>query len=258
MRIARKQTVRGAAALVIIAGTTLPGCSSALGCGIGGAIGAVTAFIVAKSAGANDTQAGLWAAGVGAVACGVTYVVMEHQKRKADEEEKRIAVNAGQDRVETLTVAEKSIVDKQEHYLAVQVGETETTTLVMLVEPETGYPISDEVYEVPKSELDNLETLADVKRQEGETDNPALSTREYKRVQQESNDRADVVGNTQPTTPPADSGATPPSDDVAIEGGAPAGTTVATTPAPGEAVVSEDNIRFGKLGSKRVIFRVDS
>lgn len=87
-------TLRTCGLLLALAGLSgtavLTGCDKTSGAATMGVLSGVTAGVIAKAAGANDTEAALIGLGVGAVAATATYLIMDANE-KANEAQRRQA-----------------------------------------------------------------------------------------------------------------------------------------------------------------------
>lgn len=232
---------------------------------------------------------GAWALGMdpedaailAGVVAGITFVTLTVMDQyEASEEEEQVMEQEYENRRETMTNAERTVIANEGAKLAVKVGETQTTILVMIVDAETGESVDGQVYEIAKSEVENLETLEDVQDtlddREGVTDEQeeALSTEPAEPAPRLANNDAPNTdppprhgygptgtpsGNndTPDDTPDIDPGPTnnPPVVD--------SGDSTGPTPGPNanpdpqnQPQVDAQDIRFGRIGSENVIFRL--
>lgn len=237
---------------------------------------------------------GAWALGMdpedaailAGVVAGITFVTLTVMDQyEATEEDEQVMEQEYENRRETMTNAERTVIANEGAKLAVKVGETETSILVMIVDAETGESVDGQVYEIAKSEVENLETLEDVqdtleeREDVTEEQEEALST---ETVEEVAGPTPTPPNNGQDTNTPPRHGYGPTgiasgSDDTPDVGPGPteqpdpvdnppvvdSGDNTSPTPGPNanpnpqnQPQVNAEDIRFGRIGSENVIFRL--
>lgn len=219
----------------------------------GGIFGGLTALI-ASAAGMDTEEALLLGAGVGLLAGGITYYVVEAEKREAEAYELSRAQHMGQQRVEDLTVAEANAIETEDAKLAVLVSRDQTHSQVIMVDPDTLEPVDDQIYNVPNSEFAKMESVGDLQRKATAEESKHLSTQRVRDIGGDETGRRARASRSDAGSPGQRAGS--------ASGAATSGSVNAEPTQPAETVVADssevdpERIRFGKLGSENVIFKL--
>jgi len=180
----------------------------------------------------------------------VFHVIKNYEERRGTREE----VAKAEERVETkepTQIEEKVIKDDNAKY-AEKIGEKDGKVEVVIVDPKTNKSVDNKVYEIPKEEIDKLDEI----QAQAPPDKPQLEDQIPTQSKTDTKPIEPVPPEQPPVTPPTTSEVEEPQPTAPDESEQPVVAKEDTETTGTEEGPKQERVKFGKLGSHNVIFRL--